>query len=353
MIEWCLKCARAKLDCEWNGDHPPEQKAEAAEQIADAIADLERHPDTYLRWPWKALDAMYGAMAPNQVHYVVGFSGIGKSTFITSAMRGWMEQKRKVVVLPLEVSAKTFRTNLACQTLGIDPGTMTSGDFHRDMNHEQIREQVSQAISDQLKEPFLSRMTILGTDNVSVDGLRRAARIAVEREADVLVIDHVDHISGDAPGRNAYESSRAVNREALRLAKDYDLLIIAMSQCNQQALAGTQDRLAKYEPPRDNHVLMGGEKRQLATGMLGLFRPQLPPPEGAGQEDMAAWRDDMGRARRGEIEPHKALEPMTMGVVCMKNRAYGSREGQRIKLAWRAGRIVDHETLPYSLRRVS
>ena len=353
MIEFCHVCARAVLDCEWQGNHPQTPSAMASDQIVDATLELDRHADTYLRWPWKALDELYGAMAPGQLHYVAGFSGMGKTTFISSAMGRWVEQGRKVVVLPLEQKAHTFRTYMACQSLGVDPGLMLSGDFHRLPTADTLRAQVKQAVADQLKDPFLSRMTVLGAPDVSVETLRRAVKYALEREADVLVIDHVDHLQPNEPQRSGYDASRAVNDEALRLAQNNDLLIVAMSQCNQQSMNGSSDKLAKYEPPRDNHVLMGGKKRELATGMLGLFRPQLPPPEGATQEDMAAWREDMARARRGELEPHKALEPMTMGIVLMKSRSYGNREGKRIKLAWRAGRIVDHETLPYSLRRVS
>lgn len=349
---WCAVCARHIADCAWNGNHPATSLAEASTQVADAILDLERHPDTYMRWPWPALDTLMGGMAPGQVHYVVGFSGIGKSTFIASAILRWIADGRRIVALPLEIKPNTFRTYVACQMLGVDPGPMISGDFWREPEPEARRETIRQAIQDQLKEPLVSRLSVLSVADVSVASLRRAAKIAQEREASVLVIDHVDHLEANA-GRGQYESSVAVNREALRIAQEYDLLIIAMSQANQEALRGNQDRLAQYEPPRVNHVLNGGQKRHVATNMIGLFRPILQAPEGADTATLEAWKADMARARRGEIEPHKALEPMTMGVVCMKNRAYGSREGQRIKLAWRAGRIVDHETLPYSLRRVS
>ena len=351
---WCPVCVCPVRDCRWNGEHPKSAAAVAADQIVESHLELDRHEDTYVRWPWPALDALYGGMAPGQLHYVVGFSGLGKSTFIASAIRRWVEQGRKVVVLPLEVKPHIFRTYLACQDLGIDPGLMLSGDFLREPNAGELRQRVKAQVQAQIKEPMLSRLTVHPAGNVQVSTLEQAATIASEREADVLVIDHVDHLEVDQSQRaSAYQTSREVNHAALRIAQDMNLLIVAMSQANQEALRGTQDRLAKYEPLRDNHVLMGGHKRQLASGMLGLYRPLLPPPEGGDAADYESWTQHITKARKGEAEPQTALEPYVMGVNLMKSRSYGGREGQRVKLAWQAGRIVEHTPLPYSLRRVS
>jgi len=351
---WCAECESHVQDCAWNGVHPRSAAAVAADQIVESVLEIDRHADTYVRWPWPALDALYGGMAPGQLHYVVGFSGIGKSTFIASAIRRWAQHGRKVVVLPLEVKPHVFRTYLACQDLGIDPGLMLSGDFWNEPNAHELRDRVKAQVQSQIKEPFLSRITVHPATDVQVSTLEQAVRIASEREAHVLVIDHVDHLEVDQAQRSsAYQTSRDVNTAALRLAQDANLLIIAMSQANQEALRGSQDRLAKYEPLRDNHVLMGGHKRQLASGMLGLFRPLIAPPEGGNTNDYDAWTQLIAKARKGDAEPQTALERATMGVNLMKSRSYGGREGQRIKLAWESGRIVEHVPLPYSLRRVS
>ena len=44
-----------------------EPVVEISDQIVDAVSDLKRHPDQYLRWPWAALDHMTGGMAPGEV----------------------------------------------------------------------------------------------------------------------------------------------------------------------------------------------------------------------------------------------------------------------------------------------
>lgn len=349
---WCDWCRTPLAECRWNGEHP-DPLATAKEQVVEAAHDLDRHPTAFVRWPWKELDALTGGMAPGQLHYVVGASGLGKTTFITSAIARWADGGRKIVVLPLEVRASVFRTYLAAQSLGVDPGLMLSGDYTRREDARELRARVAAAVRAQLHEPYFSSVTISGAPDVTVETLKRAAWQAEELEAEILVIDHVDHLEPDpAQRKRLYEASVEVNRYALRLAQDHDLLIIAMSQANLEALRGTHDHLAKYAPLRDTHVLNGGHKRQIASGMLGLYRPLLAPPEGASAADLEAYRDLIAAARRGEREPHTALEPNVMGVNIMKSRAYGSREGKRITLSWDNGRIVDRSVLPYSLRVV-
>lgn len=350
----CETCRVPLLECEWAGDHPVPSTKVTSDQITEASLDLELHADSYVRWPWAALDAMTGGMRPATVHYVVGFSGIGKSTFISSAILRWADQGRRVDVMPLEIKASTFRTYLACQALGVDPGLMLSGDFWREPEPEALRERVAAELRSQIKQPFHDRVRVHGTKDVTVDGLARAAKLAAERGSDILVVDHIDHIEAAADRRqHSYEAAVAVNRAALRIAEEYSLVLVCMSQANQDALRGTNDHLAKYHPLRDNHVLMGGEKRRLAYSMIGIYRPTLPMPEGAGDEEREAWKQTMAQARAGEKPAYTALEPNAVGLNLMKSRNYGGREGQRVSLTWEHGRIVDRQTLPYSLRRVS
>ena len=350
--DWCETCVGPVRDCPFNGQHPESAITVASSQVAASMAELDRHADTYVRWPWPSLDALYGGMAPGTLHYVVGFSGIGKSTFIASAIAKWADAGRKVHVMPLEVRPDMFRTYMACQSLSIDPGLVMSGDYKRRPDAADIQAKVEAALLAQCKEPFLSRVTVHGVPDVSVGALTQAVTHATEQQGEILVIDHVDHLEGAAKGRSLYESSVEVNRAALKLAQRSELVIVAMSQANQGALANSQDHLAKYQPLKDNHVLNGGHKRQIAHGMLGLYRPVLDAPEGGTEADYEAWKETISLARRGEREPGTALEPMTMGVNLMKSRTYGSREGQRIALAWSNGRVVEKSVLPRSLRVV-
>lgn len=351
-MQACTSCALPVGLCPYRGEHPVSPAAVASDQVVAALLDIERAPDSYVRWPYVILDALYGGMAPATVHYVVGFSGMGKSTFIASVIGRWVGQGRRVDVMPLETSAKTFRTYLACQEAGIDPGAMLSGDFWRWPNAEAVRATVAETLRAQMRGAFGERCYVHGVEAVTATKLRVAARDAAERGAEILVVDHIDHIEGDGERRaSLYEQSVQVNRAALSVARDTGLVLVLMSQANQEALRGNPDHMAKYAALRDSQVLQGGHKRQVATGMLGIYRPLLDCPEGADVGEVAEWKEAVSRARRGEEPPSTALEPGAVGVNLMKSRNYGGREGQRVRLRWSAGRVVDPlAPLPYSLR---
>ncbi len=326
--------AVTSLDFEIDPDGAMAEESDA--QVADALTALARPEDSYLRWPWPALDAMYGGMAPGTVHYVVGYSGMGKTTFIASALDRWVKQGIKVDVLPLELKANTFRTYMACQSLGVDPGLLLSGDFWKQADDPlALRKMVESRI---VAMSCNDTCRIRSVEFVDVLALRSAVEQAFARGARALVVDHIDHVSSGERRDSDYSACKAVNEAALTLAKEYDLALILMSQANNEALKGSKDKLSKYNVLSDNAVLMGGYKRQVATGMLSLFRPLKPLAPG---EDFEQHLAQMARCRSGEDVPTKALWANRAGISLMKSRSYGGREGSRIMLKVDSGYYAD------------
>lgn len=310
--------------------HP---EVEISDQIIGAVSDLERHPATYLRWPWSALDYMTGGMAPGEVFYVCAFSGVGKTTFVSSATNKWLDEGRKVYVLPLETKPKRFRTYLACQRLGIKPGDATSGAL-RERNDPQLPALVAE-IRSHIDKPMRDRLRVKGVPEITLGLFEEACGDAADFGANVVIVDHIDHIAaGD--GSNLYAESLRVNRRAAQIAQEYGLVLVLTSQLNTEAVKG-QDYLAKFSAPREQHVKYGGHKREVAQGMLGLFRPLRSPLAGETPDD---YKAAIRRARNGEAEPHTALMPNTMGVVYMKDRNYGS-DGRKALLSVVNGRVED------------
>jgi KaiC/GvpD/RAD55 family RecA-like ATPase len=313
----------------------PDPLVEASDQIVDALNDLNRHPDTYVRWPWAALDHMTAGMSSGDVWYVVAFSGVGKTTFVSSATNRWLDRGKKVYVLPLETAPKRFRTLLACQRLGIKPGDVFSGEF-RARNDPQLPA-LEQEMRSQLKKPMCDLLRVQGAREINLATFAAACEEAAAFGADVVIVDHIDHIqAGD--GSNLTAESVKVNRAALQYAQDLGLLFVLCSQLNTEALRGG-DHLTKFAAPREQHIKYGSHKREVATGMLGLFRPVRAPSSGEDAED---YKAELRRARNGEIEPHHVLMPHTMGVVYMKDRNYGS-DGRKALLSVINGRVEDRD----------
>lgn len=318
------------------GDDHFDAHLDAQRQAASAIQMLDRPADAYLRWPWPTLDAMTGGMAPGDVQFVVAFSGVGKTTLIASAIREWFAQGKRIMVLPLETRPKTFRVHLACLELGLKPGHVLSGDIHRDPDAKQQIDRIKAHIRWQVEGDFCERVRIKGVPFIGESELESCLREAKNMGTDVVIVDHIDHIDGD--DESLYQASVRVNKAALRLAHLYEPgVLLFTSQANQEAMKGGRDHLAHYQPPQPNHVLMGNTKRQVATGMIGVYRPiRARKPDETPEEYAAAIK----ASRAGTEEPWKALEPGVMGVNQMKSRN-GKVEGARCQLRVEAGRVME------------
>ena len=305
----------------------------AADQVVEALLDLDRHPDTFLRWPFLELDSLTGPMAPGNVWFVCAASGGGKSTFIASCIDQWQRLGKRVYVMPLETRPKEFRTMLACLATGIHPGDALSGQLRALEHGEAQRAMLILELKRQMQEPFAKRVCISGQRAINLAGLEQGMKEAKAFGADIVIVDHIDHINSDGATDMLNESKR-VNDGALRMAQDNDMLLLFTSQLNMQASRG--DYLTKFAAPKDEHVAYGSMKRRNATGMIGLYRPvRGKRPDESDEEFSRCIRE----ARAGTINANDALESNVMGVTAMKLRNYGAREGVRISLGIDRGKV--------------
>jgi len=133
-----------------------------------------------------------------------------------------------------------------------------------------------------------------------------------------------------------------VNQAILTIAQEYGFLMMPATQLNNEA--AKVNRIALHLPPQPQHVKMGGHKREIATWMLGLYRPLKVA--GVEAKDLKAVNAGLKPAR-------DILEPNTMGIVIMKHRFYGNREGSRIYLRVESGIVRDVNQAIYTPSPVS
>lgn len=305
----------------------------ASDQVVDAMLALDRHPDTFMRWPFPDLDALTGPMAPGNVWFIAAASGGGKTTFVASLIDLWRLAGKRVYVMPLETRPHEFRTYLACMSAGVHPGDALSGQLRTLPNGEAQRTLLKSELASQYHQPYVDCVFVSGHRAIDLKGLTEGLKEAKAFNADVVIVDHIDHISG-GNGSNLYTETKIVNDSALRMAQDNDLLLLFTSQLNMAASKG--DYLAKYLPPRTEHLAHGSLKQRNATGMIGLFRPVRGRRHDESDE---AYLNAMKAARAGTGDVTDMLEKNTMGVVAMKLRNYGAREGAKISLAVRHGKV--------------
>jgi KaiC/GvpD/RAD55 family RecA-like ATPase len=322
-------------------DVPPH--VQARQQIQEAIADLYRGPEEYHHLPWPALDKAIGGMPGGEICFIVAFSSNGKTLFLTSLLNELYDNtKKKIYYMGLESRPKTLRTHWAAKRLGYDAGDFFSGKFLEWPNHQAIRADLNDEVNSQEIDPQkMQRVRFCPAPYIDAKNIVKAADQAEKFGADIFIIDHVDHIDGKA-GANHYAQSREVNQALLNIAQDYGFLMLPASQLNNEAVKG--NKIALHLPPQPQHVKMGGHKREIATWMLGLYRPLRVA--GVSVADLKA-------VNAGMMQPMLVCEPKTMAVVDMKHRFYGQREGERVYLKVERGKVLDADQALYTQRTVT
>lgn len=305
--------------------------AEVFDQSQEAMQELDRPASHYLRVPWPALYTITGPIAPGEIWGVCAFSGRGKTTFLTSLVNELLGAGEVVYYMGLESRPKTIRTYFAAYRKGYAPGDILSGTAKLEWAHwPSVRAEVKGEIDRMMRLANDSLLYVNGQPRIVAEQLGAAFEEAREVRARVLILDHIDQVQADR--HSAYAASRAVVDTLEDLAKHYEIPVLVSSQLNNDTLRG--DPLAQLRPPQPQHVFMGGHKRHIMTGMLGLYRPADPQ----------ATVEDVKAVKAGEKEALDVALPDTMGVVCMKHRHYGQREGAKAMLRVERGRVVPMES---------
>ena len=296
-------------------------------QVDEAIDHLEAGDDTILRFPWPSLDTVVGGLPAGSVNFLCAASGSGKTSFLLSAMRRWHSDGLRIYYAGLESQPHILRTQWACRVLGLEPGYILSHDYRKQMGWQAVRDAVKTELRRQRDDRDMLRVRFAPYPFVDHAIMDTMLRDACEFGANVIVIDHIDHIDGG--GKNLYQESRLTVDLMLKAAQANGLCLLVASQLNNAGIG--HDRLRNYRPVTDEQVYMGGHKKFIATVQLGLFRPLLP----------AAPRELVQQVREGQEEVSKILEPNTCCVNIMKHRNKGTTLGQRVKLAFRRGEVQE------------
>lgn len=298
----------------------------AFDHASDARRALNAPESAFLHFPWPSLDAVVGGMPAGDLWYVGAFSGHGKTTFLTSLVLDWVDQGVGVYYMGLESRPHILQTHFACKRLGYDAGDLLSGAYHAWTNADAVREEVKAQILHDASEGASKGLLLSSAKYVDEFTLRAEAVMAKECKARVFVVDHVDHIQAD--GNNLYEASVAANRALLDIAHEHGFLVLAATQFNLSAVRGARSLL--HVAPREDYVKMGNHKREVASGMLGLYRPF---------QIVGLDKDKVKGYNAGTVEASEVLEPNTMAVSVLKHRLYGTREGKRVFLGVEHGRV--------------
>lgn len=304
--------------------------------LAAAGESLSRHSDTFVKWSLPSLHGMLGFLMPGTVTYGCALPGNGKTSFLSKQIADWDALGVRPWVMPTESRPKGLMTRLICNRLRISSDDAMSGALRERMDRgdlqakEDIRALTDAytTMQDQLAERDAT-LAIEPAPHLTRTIFRESCKAAAEWGAGIVIVDHVDHIRGDATTGNGYQASEAVQNDALEFAELFDLPVLLMSQLNRSKTDG--DPLAVYRPPQVSWIWMPGPKEQNATGIFGLFRPmQLDLDEGT-----------MKAIKANRTPSWKCAIPHCMGVLDMKKRFGGERRDNITYLEYERGQLRD------------
>jgi replicative DNA helicase len=304
-------------------DHP-----DATRQRTQFDAARERMnvtPEKMLRYPIKTLDDLRGGWAPSEVDFCAAASGAGKTTMLSTLSRKWVGEGRRVFYAGFELPPEVLRLQWAAHEAGFLPADIVSGEYHHWPNRLDVHDRVMAALAKQ--EERIDLLRCADADHVTVDGLRKMGEQASRWGCDVFIIDHIDHVDGNA---DLHQQSRQVTSQILSIAKATGVRFLVATQLNQQGLA--QDRLRSHRPVREEFIKQGGHKKEIATFMFGLSR--------AIKSDVT--KEDLKRVRDGASEVSVIEEPYAAQVNVMKHRWYGDRLGKVRLLSWERGEYTEY-----------
>jgi KaiC/GvpD/RAD55 family RecA-like ATPase len=305
--------------------------------IADAEQDLMAPASDLIGWSLPSLTDAFGYLLRGTVTYVAGFPKGGKTGFLQNQLAHWDAECTRVWVMPTESRPKGLMARLACFRAGVSVDDAMSGRLRvrADAGDNDAKRDL-QTLFDHFSAMSLEDK--LDGSNIAIEPAPRLTRgvfnqscwAAASAGYRLVVVDHVDHVKADeGSGESGYAASEAVQYDALEFAERYNIAVLLMTQLNTSRV--TNDPLYRYKRPIPDWLWMKGVKDQIATSMMGVYRPMLP--------DI----DDklLQAAKSGQVESWKVAMPNTMGVVDMLSRYNGGTPDRAVLVNFIDGRMTD------------
>lgn len=295
------------------------------DQIREAVNRIFEDTSEYPRFPWGELDAIAGAMCPEDLLIVVGRTGNGKSLFLLNLFNELVEMGRRGLYVGLEQSPKILRVKWGCLRSGVRPKLIlaTRPEEKHTTEYEVSRDAVAEELKWQKTADIKLRAHFSATRMVNRERLQAWTEWSVDMGCDFVIVDHVDRmVHGD--GRHSFEELSQTIRLAKELAVEHRIVMILASQCGRPS-----DKLEKFMPPGLNDLRGAGTKEEEADSVLAVYRPLR---DGTTQKEMTL-------VRQGLAEETSIYEPNTMAVRVLKHRLDGEVLGRQATLVVEKGRL--------------
>lgn len=302
--------------------------AEQDAQVGEALDFLDLKAEDFLRYPWPLLDQALGGLSPRRPHWFAAHTGAGKTSLVETLKKHYMIAGKRVYSAGLELQPSELRTVVACRMLGVDHGELFKGNLQRGADWPTLRETLRREIQSQRTEAFYTEhLRLAPFDRLTADVAARICDRAAEWNADILFVDHVDHLDAEANGGRERAESLAVVKVLNALAKSHGLRAIFTSQTNREGKANNP--LRDHYPISAEMVRHGDHKIMESAAFCGLRRPI--------KRDID--KGLLAEAHRDRSKIRDLLATHTMAVNVMKDR-YGHASHEDIWLGFWRGEVL-------------
>lgn len=212
------------------------------------------------------LDKCLGGLQRSDMVVVAGRPSMGKTSLaLAIALQAARKWQKRVAVFSLEMSDEQIIQRLIAAETGIDGQRLRFGDIQEDEWSTFI--QATSSLAD-------TSIFIDDTPAISAFELRsKARRLAAEHGLDLLIVDYLQLMRGDAKSENRQQEISFISRSIKALARELNIPVLALSQLSR-AVESRQDKRPMLSDLRES-----GSIEQDADVVMFLYRDDVYNPE--------------------------------------------------------------------------
>jgi len=238
------------------------------EEYFERIEYLHRHRGEFIGVPtgFTQLDKLLGGLQKSDFVIIAGRPGMGKSSLALSIAHNAAKRfGQRVAIFSLEMSAEQVVQRLLAAETGIDSQRLRLGDI-RDEEWPRLVQAIA-ILSDAL-------IFIDDTPAISAMELRaKARRIHAEHGIDLLIVDYLQLMHGDARSENRVQEISYISRSLKALARELNIPVVALSQLSR-AVEQRQDKRPILSDLRES-----GSIEQDSDVVMFIYREEMYNPD--------------------------------------------------------------------------
>jgi replicative DNA helicase len=230
----------------------------------DRIDYLYQHRGELIGIPtgFPLLDKLLGGLQPSDLIIVAGRPSMGKTSLVLSvAQNAARKFNRRVALFSLEMSSEQVVQRLVSAETGIDSQRLRLGELKE--NEWPLFVEAT---------GILAEVPIFVDDTPSISALQmrtKARRLHAEHGLDLVIVDYLQLMRGDARAENRVQEISAISRALKGLARELSVPVVAVSQLSRAVEA------RKDHKPILSDLRESGSIEQDADVVMFIYREEL------------------------------------------------------------------------------